>query len=845
MAKPAPKKTAAKSAKEYKPLIPEKYQDLFYLSLLIVSVFIFLGSGIFGGSFSASDTLASISVRPYVEQATKDGAFPLWIPYIFCGMPSYASLLATGERLWDVFPLIFFGITRFFGWLFGNDTARVASFYCIYAVGMYLLMRSKEKERFTAFFTAFAAVFSTSVIIWIMIGHNTKPVVFAMFPYVFMFMEKLRQKFSIIYAVLLVFALHIMMEAGHLQMIFYGACAFGLYLLFEFVSRLISKQEPIQIVKVAAIVVVAGGISFLMSSDRYLTTMEYTAYSTRGSAPIHKTDAQHQDASGGNDYEYATMWSFSPGEIMTFFVPNYFGFGKLEYKGELTGNKAVRLPAYWGQKPFEDAAAYMGIIVAGLALFGGILYRRDVFVQFLIALSLFSLLLSFGYTLPILYDFFFYNVPSFNKFRAPSMALAMMHFAVPVLAGYGLSGVFKFRENFDEKAKKISFYFLGIAGGFLLVGLIFTGLFEGAYMEAMDNSDSIKRFAANYGEQAAVIVKEFVWKAAVSDWLINGALALTAAVASWLFIKRRISRSLYLPLLAFILIFDLWRVGWRPMETQKQSAEKTTFAETDIVRFIKQDKSLFRIADFTTESPNQPAYFMFQSVNGYHAAKLRVYQDLLDVADQGSTSNVTNPYLWNIMNVKYIITPQPLSEGLQPIFKSNSGLVYLNASMLPRVYFADTAVKASQMEILRNLKEGNFNPYEIVYVEKDLPVLPEKPLETAKAEVTEYRNEYIKIEAEATGNNLLFISEIYYPPGWTAYIDGKETEIFKTNFAFRSVLVPMGKHTIELKFASPKFELGRTFSILANIITFGALGAGIFIEFRRRKANVKNLENKE
>lgn len=836
MAKPIPKKIVSKPVQESKPLIPEKYQDIFYIVSIVIAVFVFLGSGIFSGTFSSSDVLSSISVRPYIEQATKDGNFPLWIPYIFCGMPSYASLLATGDRVWDIFPLIFFGITRFFGWLLSNDNARVASFYCIYGIGMYLLMRTKQKERFVAFFTAFAATFSTSVIIWIMIGHNTKPVVFAMFPFIFMFMEKLRERFSLVYAVLLVFAIHIMMEAGHIQMMFYGACAFGLYLLFEFISRLISKQEPMKILRVAIIALAAAGLSFLMSSDRYLTTMEYTQYSTRGSAPIHKTDKQTQDATGGNDYEYATMWSFSPGEIMTFFVPNFYGFGKLEYKGELTGNREVRLPTYWGQKPFEDAAAYMGIAVLGLALFGAFHFRKDVFVQFLIALSLFALLLSFGYTLPVLYDFFFYNVPSFNKFRAPSMALAMMQFAVPVLAGYGLAGIFKFRKDADEKDKKTVMYMLIAAGAFFVIGLAFSAIFQSAYLDSMDESDLIKRFSSQYGASAADSIKEFVWGEMISDWLINGALLVAAALGAWLFINRKISRSLFIPLIALILIFDLWRVGWRPMEVQKQAAEKAAFVQTDVVQFLKQDKSMFRIADFTSESPNKPAYFMLQSVNGYHAAKLRVFQDMLDVADNGSTSQVTNPFLWNLMNVKYIISPQQL-QGTEPIFQSASGngFVYYNASMLPRVLFVDTAKQADQMDILNSLKQGSFDPSQVAYVEESLPVTLDSAGETAKARVVDYRNEYIKIEAEATGNNLLLISEIYYPPGWTAYIDGTETKIYKTNFAFRSIIVPKGKHTIEMKFSSERFEMGRTLSILANILTFGALGVGIFLESRNRK----------
>ena len=290
--------------------------------------------------------------------------------------------------MWDIIPEIIFGITGFAGMIFSSEVARVICYYAIFAIGMYILMRFQKHARFVAFFTAFAATFSTAVIVWVMIGHNTKPMVFAMFPYIFLFLEKLRERFSLIYAVLLIFAVHFVLTAGHLQMMFYGICAFGLYLIFELISRLIGKKEPLTVLRPAGLLILAGAIAFIMSADRYLSTMEYTPYSTRGSGPIVKTEQSQHDASGGNPYDYATMWSFSPQEIITFFVPNYFGFGKLKYEGPATGNREVKLPTYWGQKPFEDVAAYMGIFVLGLALLGCILYRRIVFVQFLIVLSL-------------------------------------------------------------------------------------------------------------------------------------------------------------------------------------------------------------------------------------------------------------------------------------------------------------------------------------------------------------------------------------------------------------------------------------------------------------------------
>ncbi len=829
-----------KVTKAKKPLIPEKYQDVFYVGMVFLAVIVFFGSAIFGNGFDAADTISSLSFKTFLEEARSRGEFPLWIPYIFSGMPSYASLLTTGERLWDFVPQIVFGFAAFIGKLFNNDVARLAFWYTFYGAGIYFLVRSKKQERYVAYFAAVAAIFSTWIIIWAMIGHNTKPVVFAFVPFLFLFLEKLRERFSLLYSVLLIFAIHLMFEAGHLQMIFYSLLALGLYVVIELINRLVTKDEPIAFLRASGILAAAVGLAFLMSADRYFATMEYTPYSTRGTAPIVKTEKGHQDESGGNDYDYATMWSFSPQEIKTFFVPNYYGFGKLEYKGHLTQNRPVKMHTYWGQKPFEDAAAYMGIIVLMLAFVGFYKNMRDVFVQFLAILGLFSLLLSFGYTFSIVFDFFYYYVPYFNKFRAPSMALVLLQFVVPILAAYGLSAILQMHKNATKKDTNILYGLLGFGGGFLLLGFIYASIFQSSYVEAVTSSKLGQQMVAGYGAATFNEIAKFIWEQMIADWYSIAAIALIGAVLIFVYVKNKISTPIFIASILFLLFFDLWRVGYRPMEVADQKPEKHVFQRTDWVEFLQNDKSKFRIADFTSQAANLPAFYKLETVGGYHAAKLRIYQDLLDVADQGSTSQVTNPFLWNILNVKYIIANQQLG-GMPPIYQSpqTGAFVYLNPQHVQRAFFVDSFAIASQLDILNNLKEGNFEPRDFAYLEKQPTAQIEPRSENAKVEITKYENEYIKLEAETDATNLLVLSEIFYPVSWKAYVNGKETEIYKTNFALRSIVVPPGKHTIEFKFTSKGFEQGKLLSTSLNIVTMLLLALGIFLEWKRRKkANV-------
>lgn len=821
-------------------LIPEKYQDWTFIGLIAVLVFVFFGGVVTSYEIAASDNFASISFRNYLSDASQSGEFPHWVPYIFGGMPSYSSLLITGDRLWDFTAEIFFGYTRLMGNIFGNDSIRVIQFYIIFGIGMYLLMRAKKHETYVAFFTAIAAVFSTGIIHWVMIGHNTKPITMAILPFIFLLMEKLVEKFKLIWAVLLIVALHLLLESAHVQMMFYSGVAIGVYLMFELISRFATKNEPMNIVKVIGTLVIAGGIAFSMSSDRYLAIQEYTPYSVRGSSTITDTGGSKVDDKGGNSYEYATMWSFSPQEVMTFFVPSYYGFGKVPYSSPATRGETVKLPTYWGQKVFEDVPPYMGILVMFLAIFGFIRNRKDVFVQSLVAVSIFILFLSFGSNLPIIYDLFFYYIPSFNKFRAPSMALAIMQFAFPVLAGYGLSSLIKDAKE-GNVSKKLIVNILAGTGGFLVIGLFYAVAFKSFYISAVANT-------ANQTFQSVAQqlpdVADFVWGLMIGDWLLIGVMLLIFGLLSIMLLKNKINLNLYIPSIILILIIDLWIQGWRPLELSKTDTVADALRKTDVVDFLQQDKSTFRIADFAMASisPNLPAYFRLENIGGYHPAKLRVYQDMLDVADQGSTNQVTNPFLWNLLNVKYIVSPREM--GPQPIFKSNQTgwYVYENPSMFPRAFFVDSYKVAQPLEILKNMKEGNFDPSLVAYLEKDPGVELQVPSESAKVEIIEHKNESIKLKVKTDGNNLLMLSEIYYPL-WKAYLDGKEIDILKANYAFRAVIIPAGEHNLEFKLEVKGFETGKMLSIASNILLALLLAAGLFIEWKGKKS--KTLPNNE
>ncbi len=794
-------------------------------------IYLFFAPVIFGvGSFASPDMVTIMSLRPYVSAVEARGEFPQWIPYIFSGMPSYAALLVTGTRWWDLLALVVFGVAKLIGAILSSDTARVATYYAVYGIGMYWFMRSKQHERFVAAFTAIAAVFSTFVIVWVMIGHNTKPAALMTYPYILLLMERLQTKrFPWLFALLLIFALHVLSGSAHMQLIFYAMLTFGLYLLVEIFAAWRKGNSVWIPVRSGLWMAVAAVIAVGMSADRYFSIQEYTPYSTRGSTSILAKDSA-QVSDGGLDYEYATNWSFSPEEMITFLIPNYFGFGKLPYKGSLTGNREVHLHTYWGQMPFTDAANYMGIGVLILAILGVILYRREPLIWFLVALSGLSLLLSFGKNFPILYDLFFYYVPLFNKFRTPSMALVMLQFAVPILAGYGITGIIRGiqQKGQQQRIRKLLQGALIFSIVFLAAGVLFALLGSDAYIEAVKNSAT--------GKQLPAALRSFIYRQMIQDWLVTALIAVAFVATFIAYTRNRLRPQWFLILLFGLLIFDLWRVARRPMEVPEKPLEETVFRETDVIRYLKSDTTLFRIADFTAPSPNYPAYFFLQHIHGYSSAKMRIYQDLLDVAGKGSGNAIINPFLWNVLNVKYIVVERELQDfapGLQLVARSQEkqAVVYRNLLALPRAFFVDSVAVAKPLTILEHLRDGDFRPTAVAFVESPLeqPVEPVRGKATVR--ITQYSEHRIVLETQTEAPHFLFLSEPYYPPGWHATIDGKTVPIYKANYAFRGLVVPAGTHRIEFRYYSEAFALGKNISLGLNVVFLIAF----FILYRYQK----------
>ncbi|MDP4199233.1 MAG: YfhO family protein [Bacteroidota bacterium] len=861
--------------------IPERWRDAVAIVMLFGSLlFFFRGVLDSTHTFSAGDNQAFDALRPFLEQSKAQGDnTPQWIPNIFCGMPSFAFVI-TPERAYDLTHEIFDVVRSIPSALLPNpDVMPHIWHYFIFGVGMYLLLRAtRNTSRLVALFAAFSAIFSTWIITYVMIGHNTKIFAIMTMPYIFMGIEKLRTpklqwQRVVLWCAVLATSFHFLFEANHPQMAFYIFLAVLLYYVVSLVVELFSAHpvdsKPKRIgplVRSGVLALLMVGLAFAMSADRYLTSLEYEPYSIRGAAPIsdpsnpeNKASANHATtASGGLDWTYATAWSFSPAEMITFVIPAYYGFGKMPYSGsELEQAQGKLIETYWGQMNGTDAANYTGIVVFFFAIIGILtLWRRERLVPPLAIISLVALLLSFGGNWSILFRPMFNYFPMFNKFRAPMMALVLMQLAFPILAALTFEEILRVwkLKNPEEDARLLGHFkrAMYIAGAFLVISLVGRSAITSNVHDGFMHS----RTAGYYG-QAASAIADFAASTAANDALICALLASGACVLVFFFLKRKTSPLIFGVGIFLLTIFDLWRVDTRPMNIVTREDYQSAFTPHDYIDYIKRDTSLYRVTDLTESNPsNALVSYGLQTAGGYHAAKMREIQDVVDETGNMQGNGIFNPFMWNLLNTKYIIAPGLISDDQarfrgafqsreQPVTTEQGKppqpiIVWENPQALPRAFFAYRYEVKPKLDILHAMHDGSFNPRDVLYffdTPKDMPQLSTAPIDSSETVTSmQYHNEDVSFRTHTNGNRLLFMSDAWYPD-WSATIDGKPTPIWRANYAFRAIAVPAGQHDVKFTYYDPQYATGSSVSLFTNVIGLLGfiVGSGSLYYMRKRK----------
>jgi len=681
-------------------------------------------------------------------------------------------------------------------------------------------------------FVGTATAFSTGIIIFIFIGYITKLYTLAAFPLVLLLLFKFQERIKFLDIIILAIALSFLLAGWHIQMIFYAYFAIGLYYLFFLVRYLFKKEfNQLQLlVKSVGILIIASIFAAATAVDMYAQILEYTEYSTRGTKSITEIQAGETQKSESAFYDYATQWSFSPGEVLTSIVPSYYGFGNITYKGPLSNNQEVDINTYFGQMEFVDVAVgYMGVLVFFLGLFGMYAARKQPLVQYLTFLIIISLLISFGKNFPPLFDLMFYYFPFFDKFRVPSMILTLIQVSMPILAGIGIMEIISLRKERNQKLINLIKYSAFGFTGLLLLSFLLSGPITDWFTARVAESAR--------GQQLSQI-GDFIAEVFRGDLYIALFFTATAFWLAYGYINNKLSSDAFVVLILFMTVIDLFRVSGRGAKFVDKQDVSGLFKEPPHITAIKNqnDKEPFRLLNLKqdgslgtfSQNSNYNMYFLMQDLAGYSGIKPRSYQDYIDVVGPA------NPTLWRMLNVKYLIVDNMVNvPGFNPILAQEKNYVYKNERALPRAYFVNRVEMKEPLNILNDVKNNLFDPKEVGFTTEQLSI--DKPDSSAYVNIQSYGNDNIEIEANASGNNFMFLGDTYYPHGWKATIDGKNTKIYRVNHGFRGIVIPIGKHTIEFTYEPDSYHIGKNISLLINIFLLGGLVFGIFLNIKGKK----------
>lgn len=769
-------------------------------------------------------------IAQYIGMAKEQNDFrkttgdePYWTDSAFGGMPTYQL----GANYPNNFIKQLDSVIRFL--------PRPADYLFLYFLGFYILLRVFRVDSLKAFFGALAFGFSTYLIIILGVGHNAKAHAIAYMPMVVAGVILVFRKRYLAGGILTMLAAALEINANHFQMTYYlllFLLVIGIYYLVQYIKNKEYKDLGI----IAATFAIAGILSIGVNATNLMATSEYAKYSTRSDSELtFNPDGTKKESSNAMTYEYITEYSYGIAESLNLIAPRLFGGSNHENVGvnspmyEFISNQGASpeqakdfvssVPTYWGAQPIVAAPAYIGAIVFFLAVLALFIDNRKIKYVFL-AGALMSLFLSWGKYFPALTNFFIDYVPMYNKFRAVSSIQVILELCMPVLAVLGLQSFFKAEEKERWNALWKS--------GATALGVVVVLLFAKGMFDFTGGSDSM--YLKAYGEMGPPFIDALKEQRAamyVSDLFRSGVLILLAAAILWLFSKNKLSQVTAVVLVGVLMVGDLFFVDKNYVNSDSFVSARQAdvpFEATPADEQILKDTTHYRVFEVEGNMSSARTSYFHSSIGGYHAAKPRKMQQLFDY--QIAKNNIG---VLNMLNVKYIIQKDDQGQDI-PLKNAEANGNAWFVSEVKKVDTPDAEMKA--LDKLDTKKTAVLNQKEFANAVKENSFVTDS---TATIKLTQYEPNYLKYTANNPNTGLAVFSEVYYPKGWKATIDGKEVPHFAVNYVLRAMEVPAGKHTIEFKFEPEVIKKGSMISLISFIAMVALIVAGIYFDKKNKQ----------
>lgn len=782
------------------------------------------------------------------EFKEKHGQYPLWSNSMFGGMPAYQIIIGQSHPVTVnyIYSVLTLGLPK------------PISFFFLACLCFYILAMILRVNPWVGVMGALAYAYSTYDPIIVEVGHDTKMQAIALAPAVIGGFLLLYRKAYWAGAMMLAVALSLQMSTVHLQIVYYTLLVAAFISIFFAIQAIREKQW--------AHVLASGGIGIVIalvcmgtSAVTTLTTYDYAKYSIRGGESEMKDAADPNTTAGGLDKEYAFRWSYGIGETLTLLHPTAYGGGSggnnisnsrfAEKLGEIgypeeNALQVANGSSYWGPQPGTSGPVYLGALVM-LLFVVGLFAVKSWHKGWILAASVFGIVLAWGNHFEAVNYFLFDYLPFYKKFRAPTMALVIPQLCVAVMATLSLQEILfgqKTRDEWMAILKKA-----GITTGALIALLLvfyatadFTGQSDAGLRENFSNmmlqqamrggqqpSPEAQMQAQQFASSFVDALKEDRKSMFLNDLLRNTLLIGAGFLVLWLFVRDKVKRGFALAAITVLSSLDLLGIASRYLNKESYVDESTyenAFAMTAADAQIKQDTGYYRVFNQTVPPFDEslPSYY-HNTIGGYHPAKLAIFQDLYE-----QQLGKGNMQVYNMMNTKYFISANP-QDG-KPVAQFNPD-AFGPAWLVKHVHF----VKDGKEE-MKAMDSLSLRDTAIVQekFKADIPALPVYD-STASIRLVQNLNDDITYDFNATTPQFAVFSEIYYPGGWKATIDGKPAPIVKTNYAIRGLAVPAGKHTIQFHFEPESYKLGNTLVLWSSIFVYALLLVGGFMLWRKRK----------
>ncbi|MDR1896145.1 MAG: hypothetical protein LBR10_05075 [Prevotellaceae bacterium] len=788
------------------------------------------------------------------EFTKRTGERTFWTNALFGGMPTYqiapggssSKILSYIQRLSSLYFL-----------------PSPANLVFLYLIGAFLLFLALRVNPWLAILGAIAYTFSSYFFVIIQAGHIWKVLVLAYIPPTFAGIIWTYRGKYLAGAALTAVYMALQLVSNHPQMTYYFGLVVLIYVIGMFIHSCKNKQIP-GFIKASLSLVVAVCIAFALNLTNLYHTMDYSKYSIRGGSEL--TDNKEDKTDGGLDRSYVTGWSYGVGETFTLLIPNAKGGASGIFGADReTTNKVVsmvqnnvQIPnqakndvaqhilytnTYWADQPGTSGPVYVGAFIMFLFILG-IFIVRGWFKWVLLIATILSIMLSWGSNFMWLTNLFLDNFPYYNKLRAVSSMLIIAELCIPVLAILALKTIIENPEIIKIKQKQFYIALASTAGlvllFILLPGTFFTFLSQ---QEAKSYGEMLNNPQASQIYRPIVDIIESVRISVFRADALRSLLIICLGVALLLlFCTGKIKVKAFIVTVTVLVLFDMWQVDKRYLSSKDFKPQKTSFAslmpKTPVDEEILKDQSLnYRVYNLTVSPFNDGSTsFYHKSVGGYHGAKLRRYQDIIErylgaVNSQNVQSllNTDRFNVFNMLNTKYIIVPG----------QNNSPQLLRNPNAFGNAWFVDDIkwVNNADEEIAAL---ANTNPAKIAIIDNRFKTADLHNLKTNKPTETDstgINNSYIKL-VEYAPNKLVYesntdvpklavLSEVYYPKGWYASIDGQEAGILRANYILRAIMVPAGKHTVELRFAPKTYHITERIAWIAYIFLFGFIALAV------------------